>query len=130
MRVLKDKVFERVKAFNLVQMTHFVITRLESYYERKLLDAAHNRCTTRTVISKTWLTPSTAILDNIQVNKRSLCVSRVEINTWVLQCVNVSSITDSKFNTSTCHNFQKCICYQNYVGLLSALTHDLTYRGT
>lgn len=67
MRVLKDKVFERVKAFNLVQMTDFVVTRLEGYYERKLLDAAHNRATPRSHVKKAWLTPSMCILNNIEV---------------------------------------------------------------
>lgn len=67
MRVLKDKVFERVKAFNLVQMTDFVITRLEGYYERKLLDAAHNRATVRSPIHKEWLKPPSTIFDNIEV---------------------------------------------------------------
>jgi hypothetical protein len=44
MRILKDNVLERVKAFNVVQLTDFIVTRLDSYYERKLLDGASNRC--------------------------------------------------------------------------------------
>ena len=43
MRILKDKIFERTRAFNIVQMTDFLVHRLSRYYEMKLLDAAHNR---------------------------------------------------------------------------------------
>ena len=42
-RVLKDLIFNRVKAYNLVQMFSFVTECLELYYTRKLLSVAHNR---------------------------------------------------------------------------------------
>ena len=42
-RVLKELVFSRVKAYNHVQMFSFVTECLELYYTRKLLSAAHNR---------------------------------------------------------------------------------------
>jgi uncharacterized protein (DUF2164 family) len=69
-RVLKDKVFERVKAFNLMQMVDFILTRLEGYYERKLLDAAHNRLTPRANTKKAWLTPPPGLLSKIVVIMR------------------------------------------------------------
>lgn len=65
MRILKDKISERVKAFNLVQMTDFIITRLEGYYERKLLDAAHNR--TKSSLNTAWLQPPKSLLAQIEV---------------------------------------------------------------
>ena len=43
MRILKDLVFSRVKAYNLVQMFSFVTEFLELYYSRKILSVAHNR---------------------------------------------------------------------------------------
>ena len=43
MRILKDLVFSRVKAYNLVQMFSFVTECLELYYSRKILSVAHNR---------------------------------------------------------------------------------------
>lgn len=75
MKVLKDKVFERVKAFNLVQMVDFVLTRLEGYYERKLLDAAHNRSIVKAKRNIKWLEPSSDILIQIKVrnNKVGTC---------------------------------------------------------
>ena len=42
MRILKDLVFSRVKAYNLVQMFSFVTECLELYYTRKILSVAHN----------------------------------------------------------------------------------------
>lgn len=43
MRIVKEQVFSRVKAFNLVQMFHFITDTLDSYYCRHLLSTAHNR---------------------------------------------------------------------------------------
>lgn len=45
-RLLKDKIFERVKAFNIIQLVDFILSRFSQYYSRRLLDAAHNRCPT------------------------------------------------------------------------------------
>lgn len=42
-RILKDLIFSRIKAYNHVQMFSFVTECLELYYTRKLLSAAHNR---------------------------------------------------------------------------------------
>lgn len=43
MRVLKDKVLHRLKAYNLTQLVDFVHTRLEAHYARRLTDEANNR---------------------------------------------------------------------------------------
>ena len=42
-RILKDRVFERTRAYNLVQPFQFLSTTLELYFEKRLLDIAHNR---------------------------------------------------------------------------------------
>ena len=42
-RILKDIVFKRVKAYNLVQLFEFLSVTFELYYERRLLAVAHNR---------------------------------------------------------------------------------------
>ena len=42
-RILKDIVFRRVKAYNLVQLFDFVTVTFELYYKRRLLAVAHNR---------------------------------------------------------------------------------------
>jgi hypothetical protein len=43
MRVLKDKIFLRSKAFNVSQLLDFLTTRMEVYYQQKLIDVANNR---------------------------------------------------------------------------------------
>ena len=42
-KILKELIFNRVKAYNHVQMFSFVTECLELYYTRKLLSVAHNR---------------------------------------------------------------------------------------
>ena len=43
MRIVKDKVLYRLKAYNVTQLVDFLLTRMESYYTRRLLDVANNR---------------------------------------------------------------------------------------
>ncbi|KAK3912996.1 Zinc finger and BTB domain-containing protein 11 [Frankliniella fusca] len=43
MRILKDKIFDRVRAFNTVQLTDFLVTRLDAHYSRKLAFLVNNR---------------------------------------------------------------------------------------
>ena len=43
MRIIKELVFNRVKAYNIVQIFSFITECLELYYTRKLLSFAHNR---------------------------------------------------------------------------------------
>ena len=42
-RIVKKLIFNRVKAYNIIQMFTFVTECLELYYTRKLLSVAHNR---------------------------------------------------------------------------------------
>ena len=42
-RVLKDRILERTKAFNIPQLADFVSNRLQSYYGRRILDIANGR---------------------------------------------------------------------------------------
>ena len=41
--IVKEIIFGRVKAYNLVQMFQFVTDTMEVYYKRRLLSVAHNR---------------------------------------------------------------------------------------
>ncbi len=43
MRIIKELVFGRVKAFNLTQMFQFVTITMEKYFVNRLLDMAHSR---------------------------------------------------------------------------------------
>ena len=42
-RILKDIVFRRIKAYNLIQVFDFITVTFESYYKARLLAIAHNR---------------------------------------------------------------------------------------
>ena len=42
MKILKEMIFSRVKAYNMVQVFHFLSETLESYYCRKLLSVSRN----------------------------------------------------------------------------------------
>ncbi|XP_014663444.1 PREDICTED: uncharacterized protein LOC106806104 [Priapulus caudatus] len=66
MRILKDKVFERVKAYNAVQLLDFLLTRMTSYYERRLTDLA-NGCIDVTVSQK--YLPGGAVIPKEMVTK-------------------------------------------------------------
>lgn len=43
MRILKDQIFERVRAYNIARSLDFLVTRLPSYYERRFIDLANGR---------------------------------------------------------------------------------------
>ena len=42
-RILKDIVFKRVKAYNLLQLFNFITVTFDLYYKRRLLAVAYNR---------------------------------------------------------------------------------------
>ena len=43
MRILKDKIFHRTRAYNIIQLLDFLVTKIDPYYQRKLLDFAAGR---------------------------------------------------------------------------------------
>ena len=45
-KILKELVFSRVKAYNLVQMFSFVTEVMDIYYKKKILSLANNRVET------------------------------------------------------------------------------------
>ncbi|XP_056157609.1 uncharacterized protein LOC130131904 isoform X2 [Lampris incognitus] len=47
MKVIKDNVLHRLKAYNLSQLVDFMVTRFEDYYIRRLTDFANNRVVRR-----------------------------------------------------------------------------------
>lgn len=61
MRVMKDKVLNRTKAFNVLQLLDFVVTRLDDHYRCRLIDIANNRLnvcsSSRFIASKCSINP-------------------------------------------------------------------------
>ena len=54
-RVLKEIVFGRVKAYNLIQMFSFITSTMEIYYSNRLLDIAHSRYRPGTLLRYKYL---------------------------------------------------------------------------
>ena len=42
-RIIKDQVFSRIKAYNLIQLFSFITESMEVYYQTKLLNVSNNR---------------------------------------------------------------------------------------
>ena len=55
MRILKDNIFNRTKAYNLCQLIDFLVNRLPAFYERKLTDVANNRLAQHSLNSRFYL---------------------------------------------------------------------------
>lgn len=45
-RRIQDKLFHRLKSYNLTQLVKFVVTKMEGHYIHRLIDAANNRLQT------------------------------------------------------------------------------------
>lgn len=67
MRVLKDRVLNRTKAFNVQQLVDFVCTRMELYYERRCVDVANN--VLYRVQQSRFLLPATDTIDPQYINR-------------------------------------------------------------
>ena len=96
MRILKDKIFERVRAYNVVQLLDFLLSRLPSYYERRLIDLANGR--TDMALSRKYLPYESVI-------PRSM-VSQVEPHLFKCQSQtkpNTEYFVDTSIATCTCY---------------------------
>ena len=69
MRVLKDKILQRTRAFSVPQLVDFMSTFLQDYYYQRLIDVANGRLSN--VLTSRYMMVDRAILkDDIhQVNQ-------------------------------------------------------------
>lgn len=87
MRILKDQIFQRVRAYNPIQLLDFLLTRLVGYYERRLIDLANGRVDV--TISRRYLPGSSRITESM--------VTKVESNIFEVE----SALTDgNKYQVS------------------------------
>lgn len=75
MKVLKDKMFVRTRAFNVVQLLDFILTRFEAYYERRFIDVTNNRLDM--TLSKRFL-PTSCNIEQDNITKMSETLYRVQ----------------------------------------------------
>jgi len=101
MRVLKDNVLHRMKAFNLQQLTDFIVTRFDSHYQRRLLDVANNRLD---FVRTSRFIPHTAVIPAEKIQQLS-------DNTF-----QVPSQSDSSVNYTVDMFLGHCTCHVGNTG--------------
>ena len=65
-KILKELVFNRIKAYNMVQMFHFVVYTMDNYYQRKLLSIANNRLETYVALRFKGINTKKIVKEDIQ----------------------------------------------------------------
>lgn len=61
-RSIQDKLFHRLKSYNLTQLVKFVVTKMEGHYIHRLTDAANNRLqTTQKMLKRRGLDKQTIL---------------------------------------------------------------------
>ena len=95
-RILKDIVFRRVKAYNLVQLFEFLTVTFELYYERRLLAVAHNRM-------DRYISLRYKGLGAVKVNEESICKSSTADHVYL---VKSTVFVDKEYEVDT----QKWTC--------------------
>ena len=65
MRILKDKIFHRLRAYNIVQLADFMLTRYEDYHMCRLTDVANNRLPSYSVTSRFYPNHKGISLDDV-----------------------------------------------------------------
>ena len=80
-RIVKELIFNRVKAYNIIQMFTFVTECLELYYTRKLLSVAHNRINRYVSLKYQGINCARIGFDKIQVHDEAEQTYLVESQT-------------------------------------------------
>ena len=96
MRVLKDHVLQRTKAFNLQQLMDFIVTRFDNHYQRRLLDVANNRLD---FVRTSRFLPGTAVIPVEKIQQLSDNMFTMPSQT---DC-NVNYTVDMFLGYCTCH---------------------------
>lgn len=87
-RQIKDKIFSRIKAFNVVQMVDFMLTKFEDYTTRKLLDATSNR-SGKNLLHKEIIMPSSELMERIRKLSDSIVAVPSETAPNLMYLVNI-----------------------------------------
>ncbi|KAK8385132.1 hypothetical protein O3P69_012136 [Scylla paramamosain] len=114
MRILKDQIFERVRAYNIAQLLDFLVTRLPSYYERRLIDLANGRMDV--TVSKRFLPGASSIpkydiikidAHNYEVRSQSKqdIVYHVDTSIWTCTCMAGMNGAPCKHQYAVVKNF-------------------------
>lgn len=101
-RVFKDVILQRCKAFNSIALLEFVVKILESYHTRKMLNYANNRATRHDIL-----------YDKFKGSASKLQVQSINEETY-----NVTSSTDSQvlYTVNFKDGFTCCDCFSGSGG--------------
>ena len=124
MRILKDNILARTKAFNLVQLLDFVVCRMDLYYQRRILDAANNRLQSlryRRAAKETYTDPSAVkqlAHSMFEVKSQSMTgvVHSVDMDVEICSChvgltgcwCKHQAAVAAKFNLATSNQVPRC----------------------
>ena len=97
-RVLKEIIFGRVKAYNLVQMFEFVTVTMDMYYANRLLDIAHSRYKPGLNLRYRELSKSTLNVVNMKQVRDSIYLVQEDISNIGM----VEYVVDMELGTCSC----------------------------
>ncbi len=127
-KILKELVFSRIKAYNMVQMFHFVVDTMDNYYKRKLLSIANNRLETYVALRFKGVNTKKIVKEDIQkgMDNWYSVRSQSEQSTWydVNPAIGICTCIQGRDGSPCSH--QAAIVYQlgeesmNYICTLSA----------
>ena len=98
MRVLKEIVFGRVKAYNLIQMFQFVTTTMEAYFTNRLLDIAHSRYRPGVALKYKEVDTTDMEIKEIKKCRQSIYVVKVEVK----QIGELEYVVDMELGMCSC----------------------------
>src|ERR1043165_8340786 len=101
MRVLKDSVLHRTKAFNVPQLVDFIVTRFDEHYQRRLQDVANNR------------------LDNLRMSRFSPIASEIDVTQIVSLSTSLYEVPSEKqlgITYTVDMHLGSCTCHQGKTG--------------
>ncbi|KAJ1526610.1 hypothetical protein ONE63_008196 [Megalurothrips usitatus] len=124
-RILKEKVMNRLKAFNLVQLLDFMLTRYDSYVESRIIDVVNNRAPNP--FKSRYFFPAEKLVDlkcqKLDKYPNSYCVKNISKGTvyFVLMEWEICSCEAGKCGRPCKH---MCAVVQHF-NLSSSLIHPL-----
>lgn len=111
MRMVKEKMFNRVKAFNDVQMVDFILNKFDQYYKVRLLDSLNNRLRTN-ILGKNITIPSPELLEQVTILNDTIVLVPSETNYLNDTEVLVPSETNYIVNMDAL----MCSCFEGNTG--------------
>ena len=86
--IMKDIIFMRTKAYNLIQIFQFIITNIERFYERKVLKITYKHvghlCITKWFLCLNWKTINMNAIQKTYLDNEFLVLSTKDANSFYI----------------------------------------------